>query len=260
MTAHARGAPAALVERFGGTGARHHERGNETEEQRRARRHRNGKSEQPKVDANLVEAGNRDRCRGDDAAYQRRGAKRAGDRAGRREQQAFDEHLPDQARARGAESGANRHLAATHAGAREQEARHVDAGREEQQAHGAEQHEERRTVVAEHVVEQRHRPRRPAAVRGRIFLAEACAEGRELTRGVGGRCGRVEPRHGFHEMRRATVLRQVPLQPEPQVDLVGKVKSLRHDAGDRVLPSVDVDGAPDDGWIGAIVTHATVDR
>ena len=41
-------------------------------------------------------------------------------------------------------------------------------------ADGTEQHEQRRTVVAEHVVQQRHRPRQPAGVGALELGAEPC--------------------------------------------------------------------------------------
>ena len=70
------------------------------------------------------------------------------DAAGEREDQAFDEQLPREAPARTAEGGADRHLGFARPGARQEEARDVDAGNDEEQHDGAEQDPQHRTRAA----------------------------------------------------------------------------------------------------------------
>ena len=67
------------------------------------------------------------------------------------EQQAFDQQLTRDARAAGAERGANRHLPRSHGRSRQLQASDIGGGRGEQQADGDEQHDER----APHVGGQR---------------------------------------------------------------------------------------------------------
>ena len=98
---------------------------------------------------------------------------RAGERAGRREQQALDQHLTHQPPARRAERGAHGDLSRASGGPRQQQARDVQTGRDQQERDRAEQHEQRRPVVAEHVVEQRHRSRDPSAVGRRVLRRRA---------------------------------------------------------------------------------------
>src|SRR4029079_1063505 len=79
------------------------------------------------------------------------------------------------------------------------------------------------------------------------------AERRELLRRLLQCPSRLEPSDPFDEMRAAAVLVEVPLQPQPDIDIVWKVESRRHYAGNRVLAVVDVKHSADDLRVGVVV-------
>ena len=74
--------------------------------------------------------------------------------AGHREYQAFAKQLPDQGGARGTEGGANRQLAGSRRGARQQQAGHVGTRDQEHDADGSEEDEECLSNVANDAVVQ----------------------------------------------------------------------------------------------------------
>ena len=225
---------AAFLERFRRPRPRHDDRRHQAEENRGPGRDDRREGEQTQIEAGLVEPRDRHRHRRDADLDERERRHGPGARTGGREQQALDEHLSHQPETRRANGGANGHLPSPGAGAREQQARDVDASGQQEHGDGPHQHEQRGAIVAEHVIEQRLRPRGPSAVRGGELAAEPRAERGELARGGVDRRARREPRHRLHEMGAAAVLREVPLQPQPQIDVVRIVKPPRHDADDRV--------------------------
>ena len=175
-----------------------------------------------------------------------------GRRTGRREQQALDEHLPHQPQPRRPERGSHRHLARPGRGARQQQTGDVQAGGDQHERHRPEQHVERGPVVAEHVVEQRHRRRQPVAIGRHVLLTEAGADRRQFSRGLLVADPRLQPGDRFHEMRAAAVLGEVPRQSQPQIDVVGKIERGWHDADDRVLGVVDLDRTSEDAGVGVV--------
>ena len=85
-----------------------------------------------------------------------------------------------------------------------------------------------------------------------MLLSEPRAETRELPRRLlRGGPGR-EPRDRFHEVRAAAVLRQIPVQPQPHVDIVGKREARRHHAGNDVAAVLQVERLADDGRIAGV--------
>ena len=78
----------------------------------------------------------------------------AGDASRNCEDEAFGEHLPDDAGTVGAERESNGKLALTAAGAGEQQVGEIDARDEEDQSGGAAQHEQRRAQLAGEVLLQ----------------------------------------------------------------------------------------------------------
>ena len=74
-----------------------------------------------------------------------------GEAAGDREHQAFGEHLAHQPSASGAERRAHADLALARGAARQQQVRHVDAGHQQHEHHRADQREQRRPDLPDHL-------------------------------------------------------------------------------------------------------------
>jgi hypothetical protein len=84
--------------------------------------------------------------------------------AEQRKEHALGEQLSNQAGACGAERLANSHFASSCASASEQQIRDVHAADEQDQAHGAEQKNQRLANVADHRLRERHEAHFPSAL------------------------------------------------------------------------------------------------
>ena len=82
------------------------------------------------------------------------------------------EELHDEVPGRRAERRAHGHLALARERAREEQRRDVQAADHDEQADGAEEHDQRRPVVAELLVHERNQPDAPSAIGCREFLFE----------------------------------------------------------------------------------------
>ena len=182
------------------------------------------------------------------------------DGAGEREHEALGHQLRDQLPRRRTEGDADGDLFFARQRARQQQRGDVQHADDEQQRDRAEQHHQRRPVVAELFVEQRHQPRVPALVGARVLQREAIAERIDRAlRLLEGRARR-EPRDRFHEMRGATVLREVPSHALPDVDVIRIMELRRHHADHEVGRVVERDRLADDRRIAAESSCATADR
>jgi hypothetical protein len=170
---------------------------------------------------------------------------RAGRGSCRRQQQALDEHLPDQAQSRRAERCAYRHLTGPGGRAREQQAGDVETRRDQDEGDRAKQHIESRSVVAQHVIEQGNRCGQPPAIGGHVLLAEPRTDRRQLPKRLRVIDAGLKPRDRFHEVRAPAVLRQVPLQPQPDIHILRESEGRRHHANDRVLTAVHLERPTD---------------
>ena len=134
----------------------------------------------------------------------------------------------------------------------EQERRHVQAPDHEQQPDRAEEHHERRPVVAELVIHNRNDARAPALVRRREVRREPLGQGLQLRLRLARVDARLQPRDGLHEVRGAAVLREVPAQALPHIHVSRIVEVLRHDADHRERRPAQPKDRPDDGRIRAV--------
>src|SRR5256885_1622967 len=87
--------------------------------------------------------------------------------ANQRQDHRFRDELPDESRATRAERSANRQLVLAYRRAREQEVRDVDAGEEEHERYGAEQHIEQGAKLTKHLIGEWNDAQRESSV-GRI--------------------------------------------------------------------------------------------
>ena len=105
-----------------------------------------------------------------------------GDAAKHEEQQALGEELTNEAHSCGSQCLANRHLASSRAGAGKQQIGDVDAADQQDQAHRAEQQNERLANVADKSLGQGSEVDSPCALRRiirRILLLQRCNQGIE---------------------------------------------------------------------------------
>src|SRR5271163_3221938 len=108
--------------------------------------------------------------------------RKTGDAAKREEQQALGEELTNESRSCGSQCLANRHLASARAGASQQQIGDVDAADQQDQAHRAEQQNERLANVADKSLGQGSEVESPRALRRiirRILLLQRCNQGIE---------------------------------------------------------------------------------
>ena len=92
----------------------------------------------------------------------------------------------------------------------------------------------------------------PASVRVWKVVLQTQAEcGDGALRFIEGRAV-LESRDRLHEMCRTTVLRQVPLQPLPHIDVTWVVEPWRHDANDGEGGVIERQLPADDGRIGVV--------
>ena len=171
--------------------------------------------------------------------------------ASTRDERALRQDLPGQAAASGAERAPDRHLLRAAGRAREQQVRHVRAGDQEQEPHGAQQHQQRRAHVAhDDVLERAHQEplHRPRVLglhpRGDGGDFRAAALDRHARRQLG-----EEPQaapaaavHAVAQRERRPHLRAA--RPERR-----EVEARRHHAHDRVRRSVEAHRASQHGRV-----------
>ena len=134
-------------------------------------------------------------------------------RAAGAEHEALGQQLPDDARAPGAEDGAQGELALPRHRARQQQVRDVGARDEQDEPHGAEQHVERGLHVPRQRVAQRHDRQRPGLVVGRMLLAHPLADRVHLRGGV--RQGHASLEAAEPAQVLAAPARRIPLRSYP---------------------------------------------
>src|SRR5271170_1415005 len=108
--------------------------------------------------------------------------RKTGDAAKHEEQQTLGEELTNEAHSCGSQCLANRHLASSRAGAGKQQIGDVDAADQQDQAHRAEQQNERLANVADKSLGQGSKVESPRALRRiirRILLLQRCNQGIE---------------------------------------------------------------------------------
>ena len=157
----------------------------------------------------------------------------------------------DEPRSAGANRRTDSHFARASRAARQQEARNISTGQEQEKAGRAKQGEQRGPEESGHFVRERNGAGTPVTV-GRLELTpEAGSERGQLgIRGLERRAA-FEPGQRLHEMRAAAVLGHVPREPLPHVGVARKTETLRHDTRHRVPNAAQHDRRSDDRPIAA---------
>ena len=233
-----------------------HARRSECGDERRRRagddRHDECKQQHGAIDARFREARNIRRperhedLRGDE---RERGAGRA---ANQREHQILREHLPHDARARGAERETDGALARARRDPREEQVRDIRARDKKHETDRAEQQEHRRLHVGHEHVACCRQSRAPPAIALRIRLREPGADRVHL------RLRHPEADVGFQPARRdhepavARHARHVVLDRAPELGVdVGEMKAWWHDADHVMRPALHHDRLADDSRVAA---------
>ena len=175
------------------------------------------------------------------------------DRARQPEQQALDEQLPNDAPRARAEAAPQRDFPDSRAGAREQQVGDVGARDEKDHAHRGEHHEQRALDVADELARERRGQDDRRGWLGRIGIAhglplslapEVVVDPGNLPRGTLGRL----PRRKAPERRVAPATERLRLDPDrhPQLSVIRKVESRRHDPHDGDGLAVERDALADD--------------
>ena len=164
----------------------------------------------------------------------------------RRDEQALGQELRHEPPPARADRRAHRDLSRARRRPREQEARDVDAGDEEEQPHRAQQDEQRRPEEPDDLAVQLDDAGAPAVVGPHVLAPEPRGERVELALRLLHRAARREPPHRLHEVRRAAVLREIPHQPVPDIGVARKVKAGRHDARHLIVVVVHANELADD--------------
>ena len=155
-----------------GTPRRH-----EAERHARDGRHRGGKRDHDPVHANLI--GPWHGCGHDpsERAHRPPGERDAGAAAGEREQRAFDERASSEREGTGAERGADGEVLRRARRSRDQQARHVRAGDEQDEHDRAEQHPQRGADVADDLFVRRDERDAPSRVGVGMLARDAVSHG-----------------------------------------------------------------------------------
>ena len=156
-------------------------------------------------------------------------------RAGNGQHQAFGEELRDQLTRRRAHRQTHRDFALARQRAGQQQRRDVETADQQHETDRADEHQQRRAVVAKLLVEQRNRVAGPSVrCSAETRLASRTRSVSTARRRLLERRALLQPHDRFHEVREPGVPRQVPLQPLPHIHVVRVVEARRHDAGDGV--------------------------
>ena len=149
----------------------------QTEDQAGEHGKRDSKDDHGAIHAHIVEPGDPLRLHADENLDPPNGKQQPETGAEQTEHHAFSEKLPDQPAAAGAECGANGHFRLARGRAGEQQVGDVDAGNQEHEAYGAEQHEYRPADVAHHRLEQRDSGEVQPCVRVRVLGRKLLTDG-----------------------------------------------------------------------------------
>ena len=229
----------AFLHRLGGARPRCLPRRRQPRGDARQRAHREGEEQHRDAQRDLGLGRQRERRhQRDDRVDDRRGEQRTEQSAGKREDQAFDEQLPDDRRRRCADGRANRQLSMARRAAREQQVGDVRAGDEQHEQHRAEQQPDAplRAVAHEVVAEllDTHRPAFPAL--GTLLL-EAGAERRHAR--VRLVHGDVILQTGHHQQRRVVGLQlrlgEHQRHPDLVLLMIGRALPQHADDGPRLV-------------------------
>ncbi len=174
-----------------------------------------------------------------------------------REQQAFDQHLPDQPETARAKRLPHRELTDTRRAAREQQVRNVRARHQQENRRRAQQQRQHVTQAASQVRAKRNDLCRDPGVGLRILAGELCRHNIELPLELIDRDARSKPADDVVERLRAqaglevrdSLLGHPDHRFRPPVAIVEEpqLESLRHDADDRVLVArVELQALTDD--------------
>ena len=230
------------------------ERRRKTEQHRRREAGQQEKPEGPPVERDFVRAGNLCRTERDQkiGAPSRDG--HADQTAGKRQQKALDEKLPDQAQAVRAECGARRDFADPHGHPRQEQVRNIGARGREDQADGGKQHPKRSTHRPQHVVGQRDEPDADAGSRRRLCFEPRRDRAQFGGRGVNRDTWLQPGRDVAASLPQLSGRRPQRRERDPQIGpgfrqrarqaggrAVRKLKRIRHDAEDRERPAVERD-------------------
>ena len=189
--------------------------------------------------------------------------------ARKRQGQSFDQQLPDDAAARGAEGAAKRQLRLARAGAGEQQARDVRARHEQQQRDRRHQNLENRPHAANDPLAQRQQAQAPRLVLRVRRLELTCHDVHLrlcLRQGRAGLQPADQPQRVEAPDLRVGIVereRQIEIDGLGQTDetVVGKREARRHDARNGVRPALD-DDRPADGIgvaVEPLLPHAMAD-
>jgi hypothetical protein len=249
----------ALAQRRADVELRALQRRHQREQQRRGRGQHEGEDDRPRVDRRERRARHVGRHRR--AEYpQRARRERQADRGGeRRQRHSLDELLRHEPAAAAAHRRAQTELALPGRAAREQQARDVGAGDQQQQHCRPGGDRDRRPVRSQDLV--RHRHREGAVLDAGVVLAF----GRELLRRRAQLLGGARHARSGHELGRAVVAvvaerREVVLVGRPRhvelrglgrvlVEVGGQREARRHHADHLVGHAVELDAAPDQGGV-----------
>ena len=144
----------------------------ETEENARAQRQAGGEEQHPSIQPCLLKTEHVGRRKRDEKIASPRGEKNAKQSARDREDETFEQELPDDLPARRSDRHPHREFAAARRTARGEQVRHVRACDQQHEHDRAQQHREAGAVFADLVLEELHDLRADAGVRIRILLLE----------------------------------------------------------------------------------------
>jgi hypothetical protein len=163
----------ALAQRLVGRSRRHQCR-HQPEHQAGSKRDQHGECDNGKIERDLVQSRHWNPI-GDErqqAAMERERQREPGDAAGRCEQHAFREHLPNQPATLCTEGGTQAQLTLPHRASCQKQIGDIHAGDQQHEADRAGQQEHGRANVVHHLLVDRDERDRPAGIASRRFLFE----------------------------------------------------------------------------------------
>ena len=249
----------AVLEGVLDVGARAGERRSETAEPRRQHRDQEREGQDLRAQAKQGEAGQIRRTQRDEKGDAPSRQQEAHGAPHEGQEQVLRQQLGEDPPAARAERRADGHLPHAGGAPREEQARHVRAGDEEHEAHGAEKDQEGRAHLARDLGVQGNDPDAPARVAIRELGGEGRSDRRHFRLRRRGRLARLQPgdRRGVAAALLRAFLGEHHGRPEvrglsgERSRLQEEAETRRHDADDRDGTAVDLDGPPDDGRIAA---------
>ena len=162
------------------------------------------------------------------------------------EDHAFGEQLAHEVAAAGAQRGADGHLAAARGGARDQQAGHIGAGDQHDEAHRHHQHQQGRAYAAHHAVLQQVGVDAHGVVGRGILLLEALRDGVEVGAGGGQRDVGLQAGEDMEAGARSAIEELAAGLAERGEDLalevrVGVAEAGRHHADDGVRLAIEIE-------------------